>query len=554
MNLPQLARIGAILSTGALILWLQMSTRFHGIPVDSGLPGQELAERHCQSCHALPAPAQLPNTSWPFVIRWMGVYLGHERDSMVFRQLIDFEQKPPSPQVHSREMSRIGQYFIRNAPSQNDFSQPRPPSPLLESLTARPLTEAAPPGAFVNLLHIDEERGHLYVGTAHDRVLRVLDQDGKPLLEIQLSRFPFDVDPHEQGFLLTTTGDFVTDQHHSEIVDYTFEDDEWNGLRRRSLAIGLNRTVETHPVDLDADERQDLVVVSPGFGFGRGFGKVSVLWATAAFEERFASAGERFNLAHGPLLPEAFEEQVLLDRGGGQVARIADLNEDGHLDVVVLATLGKNELIAYLGRGNRTFETHVIEERHAGWGYSDLAIEDINRDGHLDLIVVNGKEPALRIPPPRPYHGLRILLGDGALGFREARHLPVYGATSVVVDDLDNDGDFDLAVSAFYPDWSSQWPETFQLLENQGDLQFEASRLRGQDWGRWSRITGGDLDGDGRPELVLGSGTLPALGNQPRTWKLWWTRAALGPGIVTLEPTPGSNTLTGDVEAPRVNP
>ena len=218
---------------------------------------------------------------------------------------------------------------------------------------------------------------------------------------------------------------------------------------------------------------------------------------------------------------------------------MVDLDEDGRLDVVLLATQGRNELVAYLGRGDRQFERHLIEEQHISFGYNQLEVVDFDGDGHLDLVVVNGNNMELMTPPLRPYHGVRILKGDGALGFREVYRFPMYGALTAVVHDLDGDGDRDLAVNSLFPNWYAKEPETFTVLDNRGDWRFEASTLGGEHWGRWLRTDAGDLDGDGRAELYLGSGNVAGGGlhpERPRQWERWRRRLAQVPAVLALDP------------------
>jgi len=103
------------------------------------------------------------------------------------------------------------------------------------------------------------------------------------------------------------------------------------------------------------------------------------------------------------------------------------------------------------------------------------------------------------------FHGIRLYLNDRHGGFEEAWFYPLNGAYKAVAADFDGDGDLDIAAISFYPDYLHSPEESFVYLENKGGLKFEASTIPEHAWGRWLTMDVGDLDGDGRPDLVLGS-------------------------------------------------
>jgi len=186
----------------------------------------------------------------------------------------------------------------------------------------------------------------------------------------------------------------------------------------------------------------------------------------------------------------------------------------------------------------RRFTRRVLIQEHVSYGFNQFHVLDFDGDGHLDVVTVNGNNMEMRDAPLRPYHGVRIWLGDGALGLREAWHYPMYGAFTAIVRDLDADGDPDIAANAFYPNWYAEEPETFTVLENLGALEFEARTLRGEHWGRWLRIAAGDANGDGRVDLVLGAGNIPGGGlhpGRPRLYQRYRERLENADSLLVLE-------------------
>jgi hypothetical protein len=130
---------------------------------------------------------------------------------------------------------------------------------------------------------------------------------------------------------------------------------------------------------------------------------------------------------------------------------------------------------------------------------------DLNQDGRMDLLMVNGNNMEIKNAPLKPYHGIRILLRKGErLEFEERHFYPMHGAIKAVAEDFDLDGDMDLAAIAFYPDWSLDNPQTFVYLENKGAQGLQASVPTQEHWGRWMTMDAGDFNRDGFPDILLG--------------------------------------------------
>ena len=421
-------------------------------------------------------------------------------------------------------MSRLGQYFIDGATLARDFVIDREPEPAMESFDSRVILGPTEEDSVVTLVHVDEERGWLWIGTANDDRLRAIDRSGKTIVEADVGGDPIHIEQRPQGVRVVIAGDFTKDNRQAEVIDLEIVPGK---VSKSVLITGLHRTIETHTRDLNADGLEDVVVVSFGDGVGPGFGEVSVYWTTVGV------GGEA-----------TWTRQPLLDRAGGLGAQIIDLDEDGRLDVLVLATQGNNDLIAYLNRGDREFERRILIERGPAFGNNSFHVLDFNGDGELDVVMVNGNNMELPNPPRRPYHGVRILLGDGELGFNEAFFYPMYGALTSFVRDMDGDGDLDIGVNAFYPNWDHEEPETFTLLENTSSddsdsIAFHATTLRGEHWNRWLRIDVGDLDGDGRPEIYLGAANLAGGGlepDRPVAYNKYRRIFSAAPVVVSLDP------------------
>lgn len=90
--------------------------------------------------------------------------------------------------------------------------------------------------------------------------------------------------------------------------------------------------------------------------------------------------------------------------GPGPVA-IADVNHDGHNDILVANTSGRT-LSVLLGDGRGHFQAATGQPCPTGVSPNDLAMGDFNNDGNLDIAIANTETP-----------DITILLGDGKGGF-----------------------------------------------------------------------------------------------------------------------------------------
>lgn len=208
-------------------------------------------------------------------------------------------------------------------------------------------------------------------------------------------------------------------------------------------------------------------------------------------------------------IPTGYRAHVLDAVPGARVAFVQDVNRDGWPDVVALLTQGDEQVAVYYNQQNGSFRKETVLRFPPVYGSSYLELTDIDRDGDPDLIYTNGDNADYSIVL-KPYHGIRIFLNDGKFQFRESWFYPMHGASQTVVRDFDQDGDADIATIAHFPDFGQKPYAGFVYFENTGKLTFVPRTFPTANRGRWLRMDAGDVDQDGDEDILLGSFFKPA--------------------------------------------
>jgi predicted SpoU family rRNA methylase len=308
--------------------------------------------------------------------------------------------------------------------------------------------------------------------------------------------------------------------------------------------------------DLNGDGKPDLVVLNQcdgsiptcingssvlgniGVLLGNGDGTLqpAVLYSTGGAEQA------DYNLGDSPLGPHAIA--------------IADVNGDGIPDLIVanMCTDGSDcnsgSVAVLLGNGDGTFQPAVNYDSGGSYA-SSLAVADLNGDGKPDIVVTNQCQGNIGDGCYVNSGGflvlsngtVGVLLGNGDGTFQSAvAYAPNSGSApySVSVGDLNGDGQPDLVVvssSAFITE--SGGSDTVSVLLGNGDGTFQTAMVYGTGGHYAYDAAIGDLNGDGKPDLVIanvcasgacGNGTAGVLlGNGDGTFQTAISYSA-GPG------------------------
>ena len=450
--------------------------------------GKQLAVQYCQGCHMVPDPSLLTKEIWATrVMPNMGPFLGITSfKGQPYQRAKDVDTSlyfPSKPVIDSVKWQQIIDYYTNAAPAvmppqQKDvqvirnlpfFSVELPPasfySKVAMSVYVKIDTTATPHKCLVS----EGATSKLWILNDQLKVVRSVKTNG-PVV---------DLDFQQDGLLACIIGKSLA---ANNAIDGNITPVDLSGQKKdtKPLFDKLARPCKISHSDFNGDGKIDYVISQ----FGNLVGNLS--WME--------------NTGDGN-----YKQHILRNRPGAISTIVNDYNGDGLPDIWSLFGQGEEGVFLYTNKGKGLFEEKQVLRFPPSYGSVSFDLVDFNKDGYLDIIYTAGDNGDFT-DILKPYHGVYIFLNDGKNNFRQKYFYPINGCFKAIAKDFDGDGNIDIATISFFPS-SLELEESFIYLQNKGDYHFQPYSLPiGTTFQKGITMDAGDLNGDGKPDLILGNG------------------------------------------------
>ena len=446
--------------------------------------GKALVRKYCASCHQVPDPALIDRQSWvqgvlPAMAKRLGVqsYMGeYFTDDHAAVNIVEWQ--------------KIVTYYETTAPRNLEIPKPaiKPQKDWAVFTLLKPKKNPGWPLAMTSLLAYNPLDKHFYSGDASNNFFRWdanLNATLVRTMESPVVGAAFSQDSTKtMDVTLTTIGMLPpVDVAKGQVVKFGLKD---KNATATVIGQGLPRSIQTVAADFNKDGLMDYVVC----GFGHEYGGL-------------------YQLQQQP--DHTFKKSVIRGVPGGEQLITGDFNNDGWTDVMCLFAQADEGIWMFLNDHKGGFIAKNVLHFPAVYGSSSFQLVDFNHDGKPDILYTCGDNSDYS-KVLKPYHGVYIFTNQGDWTFKQTYFYHIDGCTKAIAADFDRDGDLDIATIAFFADFKYHPAQGFIYLEQTGPGQFMPHEIPIDQYGRWLTMEVGDIDQDGKPDIILGNFSTPGRG------------------------------------------
>ncbi|MFG0263757.1 MAG: FG-GAP repeat domain-containing protein [Rhodopirellula sp. JB055] len=281
------------------------------------------------------------------------------------------------------------------------------------------------------------------------------------------------------------------------------------------LLSGLGRVADARPADFDNDGDMDLVIAEFGW---RSSGRIVLLENRLSVAKDSGQNPER--------LADNFVVHEIDDRHGTIHVPVTDLNGDGHLDFVAAISQGYETVEAFLNNGEGEFHREVVfAAADPAFGLSGIQLVDMDLDGDLDVLMTNGDSFDRGV---KPYHAVWWLENEGTYPYKEHQLCRMPGVLSAKAGDFDGDGDLDVVAGSLMAGPIRDQFRDFQMASVVMLAQTEQGVFRKTSLEdhvhQHASIEVDDFDQDGKVDFAISNLLRTARGNEPDA-VIWWNQS-----------------------------
>ena len=473
------------------------------VSISSIEKGEALAKIYCQSCHVLPDPSMLDTKTWekgvlPEMGPRLGIFnFGFEIYPIVKDKNIGPGFYPSLPEISLNDWQNILDYFIATSPdslpTQKRKHKIKTGLPLFK--VEVPAFNYANPATCYVKINSSDSLHPVIISDALLQNLYFINKEFQITDSIMGSGVVVNIDFTKNNLIACNIG--VLNPNNGKFGKGSLLNFNTKAQLQKepiTLLDSLQRPVQITSTDLNNDGKEDYVICEFGY-----------LTGALTWEENLGNHN--------------FKRHILRESPGAIKVYIQDVNHDGLPDIWALFSQGEEGIFLFTNKGNGNFDQEEVLRFPPSYGSSYFELADFNKDGYPDIIYTCG-DNADYSPVLKPYHGVYIFMNDKTNHFNQKYFFPINGCYKAIARDYDGDGDLDIATISFFADYARQPEEGFVYLKNNGSFDFQPYSIAEANNGRWLTMDAGDIDGDGKTDIILGNFSIgPTMMKHNADWK-----------------------------------